>query len=387
MWRSPEAGGSGVIAPGWHPGATAPILLWCDHTASVSRPTGVQRVVRSLARELGDVAHPVGWDRWRRTMRNLSPQEVRAVGCVGIAPASRSDRGGWILFAETPESALASGIEPVGLARALGLRAAALVHDLIPVLAPEPYAPGRVALYRTYLRSLAGADLVLVTTQHVAAQLRRFLDAEELRVPRVTVVPLAAELPGVPRAAAPAPARVGKAPLELLTISRWEPRKNLPLLLRAIERVRNGGRDVRLTLVGRRGGFPDHEAELDAMLARMPWVVAPEETRDPALPALYARHHAAIYPSLDEGFGLPVLESLWCGRTCLHHHGSAMAEVGRGGGTLALDMADEGEVAAVLARLHDDPAITTHLAAEAARRPLRRWFDVATDIRAALAEA
>ena len=382
MWRSPEAGGSGADASGRPSQATAPIFLWCDRTASVPRPTGVQRVVRSLARELGEAAQPVGWDNWRRTVRPLSATERRALEHGGDEPVARYERGAWLLFAETPP--FADGVEPAGIAHALGLRAAVLVHDLIPVLAPGPYAPEIVAQYRAYARGLAEADLLLATTRHVAAQILRFLEVEGLRLPAIAVVPLAAELPGVPRLFDP-PARMRGAGLDLVTISRWEPRKNLPLLLRAVERVRDSGRDLRLTLVGRRGGFPDLESQLDAMLARMPWVDAPMETRDPDLPAIYARHHATIYPSLDEGFGLPILESLWCGRPCLHHDGSAMAEVAPGGGTLALDMADEETVATALARLHDDPSSIADLAGEAARRPLRRWAQVAAEVRAALA--
>ena len=387
MWRPPEAVGFGVEAPDYRSEATSPILLWCEHTASIARPTGVQRVVRSLARELGSAARLVGWDGWRRTLRPLSRVETRALGRAEVARNDRSARGGWLLFAETPASAFAAGVDPVELAHALGLRAAVLVHDLIPVLAPEPYAPEMVAFYRAYLRSVAKADLVFVTTHRVADQFRCFLEAEGPCVPAIIVVPLAAELPGVPRVVEPASIRAGGTRLDLLTVSRWEPRKNLPLLLRAVHRARGKRRDVRLTMVGRRGGFPEHDALLDTMLARMPWVSAPTETRDPDLAALYARHHAAIYPSLDEGFGLPVLEGLWCGRPCLRHDGSAMAEVGPGGGTLALDMKDEAGLAEMLVRLYDDPPLLADLAAEAVRRPLRRWAEVAADVRVALASA
>ena len=381
MWRSSETGDGFGVAAAETSAAAAPILLWCEHTVGVVRPTGVQRVVRNLARELGAAARPVGWDRWRGTVRALSPQETHGL-CPGRAHDTTPVRrgGGWLLVPETPSPA---GPDPVRVAQAYGWRVAVLVHDIIPVTAPEPYEPETVALYGAYVRSLVDADLVITTTQHVAAHLRRVLAEERLEMPPLTVVPLAAELPGIARVAVPISPREG-APLRFLTTSRWEPRKNLPRLLRAIGRARAGGRDIRLTLVGRRGGFPEHEALLDRLLASMPWVTAPHETRDAALPDLYARHEAAIYASLDEGFGLPVLESLWLGRACLHHAGSAMAEVAPGGGTLGLDMRDETAIAAVLCRLFDDPALLAGLSREATGRPLRRWADVAADIRSTL---
>lgn len=123
------------------------------------------------------------------------------------------------------------------------------------------------------------------------------------------------------------------------------------------------------------------------MLAEMPWVDVRTSTPNAVLGGLYARHHATIYPSLDEGFGLPVLESLWLGRCCLHHDGSAMAEVGPGGGTLALDMGNETGLAYVLRHVFDEPGLAAALAVEATERPLRRWADVAADVRAALESA
>ena len=366
----------------------APILLWCDHTAAIARPTGVQRVVRGLARELGAVATPIGWDRWRRSIRPLSFEERWALG-VTAAPANGPLPQGdsWLLIAETPTTAIADGVDPIIAAHGYGFRAAVLVHDLIPVLKPESYVPEVAAWYRAFFRSLAAADLLFATTRHVAKQLRGFFASEGLRLPPVAVVPLAAELPGTQRVVAPPPPRERGIPLELLTVSRLEPRKNLPRLLRAIERVRAGGRDVRLTLVGRRGGFPGHEDMIDALLARMPWVTAPSDVFDPVLCALYASHHAAIYPSLEEGFGLPVLESLWLGRPCLVHDGSAMAEVAPGGGTLSLDMGDEAVLAYALARVFDEPALAAALAAEATKRPLRSWAELASEVRDALETA
>ena len=69
---------------------------------------------------------------------------------------------------------------------------------------------------------------------------------------------------------------------------------------------------------------------------------------DDELRALHEQASATVFASWEEGFGLPVLESLWQGRPCLCHAGSAMAELVPGGGVLAVDMLDEDEIADAL---------------------------------------
>ncbi len=97
--------------------------------------------------------------------------------------------------------------------------------------------------------------------------------------------------------------------------------------------------------------------------------------------------HATMFGSWEEGFGLPVLESLWRGLPCLCHDGSAMAEVAAGGGVLAVDMLDEAAIARGMARLAGEDGLLERLGREAVERPIRDWDDYAHDVLAALARA
>lgn len=354
--------------------ADAPrVLLWCDTTAAVSFETGIQRVTRRLAMGLargGMEVVPAGWDVRSRLLR------------VGDGSAAAWP-GEWLLVPEIPLTALRDGVDAVRLGRAYDLRVAAVVHDLVPLRRPHDYCAAELDLYRRYFRSFAGADLVLATTEHVAGHLRAYLAAEELRVPPVAVVPLPAQFADVPRQDAGLLPRGPGEVLRLLAVSTWEPRKNLVALVRAVAatagRSRRGA--IHLTLVGRRGVFPALDAELLALAADMPEVAVLNRVGDEALAGLYQSHHAGVYPSLEEGFGMPVGESLWLGRPCLCHAGSAMAEVAPGGGTLMLDMADGNALGACLAQLVYEPAMLEELAAAIAARPLRSWADYAADVR------
>ena len=310
---------------------------------------------------------------------------MRTLAIPGAAPAGddalTGSKGARLLVPEIPMSVLAQDLDPVQIARAYGLPVAAIVYDLIPIRRAGDYDADARRLYRRYFRMFAGADSVIAMTDLVAGHLREHLRAEGLRAPEIAVLPLPAQFADLPRVRARGAARGPDAPLRLLTVSTWEPRKNLPLLLRAVRRAeaRTGG-SIQVTVVGRRGGFPAYDAEVEASLAGMPRVAALDRAGDADLAALYGSHHASVYPSVEEGFGMPILESLWLGRPCLCHAGSSMAEVAPGGGTLMTDMADEGAVAAGLVRLMDEPGLLDGLTEEALARPLRDWGDYAADV-------
>ncbi|MEY3774835.1 MAG: hypothetical protein RLZZ129_1615, partial [Verrucomicrobiota bacterium] len=99
-----------------------------------------------------------------------------------------------------------------------------------------------------------------------------------------------------------------------------------------------------------------------------------------ALEAAYRRCSFTVYPSLMEGFGLPVLESLARGRPCICSGRGALGETTRNGGCLALDNVDAAALTAALRRLLTTPAETAQLAAAARARRFRTWTDYAADL-------
>ncbi len=141
------------------------------------------------------------------------------------------------------------------------------------------------------------------------AAISRFgLDCE-----RVAAVPLAASSHFRPVEAAPA-----ERPY-FLFVGTLEPRKNIARLIEAWREVRKS-QEVDLVLAGR---VRDDFAE-----------PAPEEglrvlgaVRESELPALYSGAIAFVYPSLYEGFGLPVLEAMQCGATVITSRDPAIMEV------------------------------------------------------------
>lgn len=117
----------------------------------------------------------------------------------------------------------------------------------------------------------------------------------------------------------------------VLAVATLEPRKNLA---RAVEAARIAG--VELRVVGARGWGG---VEVSGWVGEIP---------DAELAALYRGAHCVLYPSLYEGFGLPVLEAMACGAPVVTSRGTAMEEVADGAAALA-DPLDATSIAAAIA--------------------------------------
>ncbi|OPZ88406.1 MAG: D-inositol 3-phosphate glycosyltransferase [candidate division TA06 bacterium ADurb.Bin417] len=138
----------------------------------------------------------------------------------------------------------------------------------------------------------------------------------------------------------------------LLYVGTIEPRKNLERLLLAFDRVRRlGHREYRLVIAGRRGwlceGFEKTLAGLPAAAREM--IIRTEYFPKEGLTDLYNLATAFVYPSLYEGFGLPVLEAMACGCPVVTSNTSSLPELA---GTAAR-LADPTEVESIAAAISD----------------------------------
>jgi glycosyltransferase involved in cell wall biosynthesis len=167
------------------------------------------------------------------------------------------------------------------------------LHDLSPWMWRR--AAKRVRRRTPVLLELGIATMIVTPGEAVRKQaIERF----RLRPERVVAVPEAAAAWFRPVATAPA------TPY-FLFVGTLEPRKNLAALVEAWREVRRH-HPVELVLAGRRrSDF--------AALAKEPGLRIMGEVPDEALPQLYSGALAFVYPSLYEGFGLPVLEAMQCG--------------------------------------------------------------------------
>jgi glycosyltransferase involved in cell wall biosynthesis len=188
------------------------------------------------------------------------------------------------------------------------------LHDLSPWLDPtwQPDA-SRVRRRTPRLLRMGLATMVITPTEAVRrAAIERFSLAPD----RVVAVPLAAN--DLFRPTSPV-VKPGEYPYFLFVGTR-EPRKNIARLLEAWREVRKA-LAVDLVLAGRaRADFP--------ALPEEPGLRVLGEVPDSDLPGLYSGALACVYPSLYEGFGLPVLEAMQCGALVITSRDPAILEVG-----------------------------------------------------------
>lgn len=157
----------------------------------------------------------------------------------------------------------------------------------------------------------------------------------------------------------------------ILCVGNLGTRKNQSLLVRAFARLaRTRAFDHDLVLVGKQsfgGERIPQEARLPGIAGRV-HLCGFVDTEE--LIALYNRATFSVYPSLYEGFGLPVLESMACGTPVITSNLSSMPEIA-GDAALLVDPRDEPGLAAMMSRLLDSPALRASLRAAGLERSRR----------------
>ncbi|MCS6879711.1 MAG: glycosyltransferase family 1 protein [Oscillochloridaceae bacterium] len=217
------------------------------------------------------------------------------------------------------------------------------VHDLTFLVRPDCAEAGlRRYLTRAVPRALRRADLVLVDSQATAADLARLLGVDGSRV-RLIYPGVDARFQPLPSTALEATrARLGLPTNFLLFVGTLEPRKNLPRLVRAFARLADP--ELHLVIAGRRGWLYEDIFATVEQLELQNRVHMLDFVADADLPALYNLARAFVYPSLYEGFGLPVLEALACGAPVVTSGVSSLIEVA-GEAAVLVDPLDEAAIA------------------------------------------
>jgi glycosyltransferase involved in cell wall biosynthesis len=174
----------------------------------------------------------------------------------------------------------------------------------------------------------------------------------------------------------------GRTPL-LLCVGIVEPRKNQALLLDVCEALWGEGRSFELHFAGRVNphfGRPIAQ-RMRRLGRRRPGLHFHAAASDGELSGLYAGARASLFPTLAEGCGLPLLESLWMGVPCVCSDLPVLRENAGGGGCLCVPPDDPVAWAAALRRILDDGELALRLASEAATRPLPTWAEAARSLR------
>ncbi len=384
-------------------------MIYLDVTSACQSAlnTGVKRIQRGMHASLRHRTdyRPVCWQLAGRYYRNPHPAELETLeGAKGnpprglglfdsFAPGALSD---WRHRARDASSLLDwpaqltrndTILVPdliwdnrgafLGGLRGSPARRIGIFHDAIALRRPRQSYIDRY-FCRRGIRALASFDAVLCISQEAENDLLHFWRKDGL-------VP-------VPTRVAPWPVPfTGSRPLSvpnfstkrLLYVARLEPHKNHLRLLTACETLWRERFSFDLHMIGCMA-YPDtawrilrRVKKLQKSRRLVQWEAHVSEAE---LHAAYRACSFMVFPSLLEGFGLPILESLWHGRPVVCGANGALGEVAAGGGCETVDTTNEITLAAGLRRLLTNRVRYDTLYAETQARSFRTWTDYWSDL-------
>jgi glycosyltransferase involved in cell wall biosynthesis len=331
-----------------------------------AQPTGVSITVSELLRALDTLApgrierigRSVGTDGPLRGLRYLAwlqtaaDSEVRAVGAAVVH--------------------YTNGVAPLRSRQPFALS----IVDLSLLRRPGDHPASRLALAPFLVSAARRARLIIVPSRATAHEVRRLL---HVSAERVVVIPLASRTAVGAKFVNHSMTNevIGRLGLDrgrfVLSLGTIEPRKNHARLLAAFERLARDDAGLRLVLTGRWGWRTTAFRRALAVSPVRDRVVVTGHVADDVVGALLRSCAVMVYPSLYEGFGLPVLEAMAAGSPVVTSAVSSLPEAA-GGAAILVDPYD---VASIAAGITEAIARRDELiAAGYARAAGRSWLDV-----------
>lgn len=247
------------------------------------------------------------------------------------------------------------------------LRSAVFIHDLIPIRDPDLSRP--IATNRNRKRARAAlqqADRIIVSSHHVADDLRRFAGEQGLSAPPLVIAPIAGEAFEADFDPAAKP--------HFLCVGTIEPRKNHALLFDVWRELaaKMGAKTPKLVIVGQEGPMTGNLLAPLRAPEVAPHVDLLDSCADQELAELMRNASALLFPSLSEGFGLPLVEALQMGTPVIASDTPVFREVGQDMALLLPATDRQAWIEAVAAHA-EKPALTADRAARAARFNAPDW--------------
>ena len=264
-----------------------------------------------------------------------------------------------------PQRAVSDKIElihcttPYGTFMPCRYRNVITICDVTPLLFPAAHNRMNVWHHRYVLPAiLKRADRIITISECSKRDIVKFYGISEQKI---TVTMLAADACYTPHPEGPGGAFVKDLPRPyVLNVGTLEPRKNLDGLLRAFAQAKKSGVPHTLVIAGARGWGDSRLAPLLRELGIAGSVIFTGFVEDEDLPHLYAGADFFVYPSLYEGFGIPVLEAMACGTPVIASNTSSIPEVA-GDAALLVDPHSDAELSAAIISLAGDGKLRQEL--------------------------
>lgn len=402
-------------------------MIYIDVTSSCKSPmnTGVQRVVRGLFRSISKAAGkseeviPVLWEPRLESYCRLSRRErgflerpfAKNAACKALAEPGRMAnrvpiwskvwrqmqhrRSQVDLLLElkkndtvfVPEIFQDNRLEWFHhLSKRTDARLVAVCHDAIGWRRPEITPPARRERFGDYLEALVHFDGVIAVSHEAADDLQAYWKARGHweKCPEVNVLGWPVDdhfsVPTKKKNSKKEASEVSevstKVP-QILCVGTLEPRKNHLTLLYAAESLWQKGLNFELVFVGRTTAQFGKQvlSEVERLQGQDRPVVWRRHVDDEKLQQAYQECTFTVFPSIVEGYGLPIVESLRHHRPCVCGSNGAIGELASQGGCYTVDQKQIGSLAYGMEQLLTDPNLYQKLRTEAEQRQFESWQD------------
>lgn len=376
--------------------ATGENLVDVNHLSQTTLMTGIQRVTHEAVRRWHR-DHPLSFVCWTEDFlalrRTTAAETARTLGQAppalrpdGIAPAPTVVvpwRSRFIL----PEVALEVPRTKRLQALALYGRSATGVigFDTVPLTSAETTDTNVPGYFMQELAAIRHMDRIATISQAARTEYegwRTMISSLGVTGPTIQTIslPVEARTPSTDELTA---ARrrycVPSVPM-VLCVGSHEPRKNHLAVLHSAELLWREGIEFSLVFVGGNAWNSDRfQRRLAELQAAGRPVEAALGIAEGTLWSLYRLARCTVFPSLNEGFGLPVAESLASGTPAVTSNFGSMLEIAAEGGALVVDPRDDHAIANALRTLLTDDLTHAQLVREALARPARTWEDYAAE--------
>ena len=377
------------------------LLYFVNNIISCDGRSGVQRVVVNLARELAKIASVdfVKWDWTANQLRYADRTDIAKLFRSLVLPdgvrvnkyahrvnyrfsdtLSSTDEV-WLLQPELGYHSQKGNdifLRVVALCREYGISVASIFYDNIPVTNPC-YADNR-HLHIVYVNQLVKSDLIIPISQYAGNSLREYYHsrAGDLRgIAAGKIFPvLLPDFDGDPSRLVRG--EESAQPI-ILSVGTVEPRKQQLETVRAFKSLRDTGLgNHKLVIVG--SLHPAVADEFLKSISREPDIIYHGYLPDKAIEELYRRASLSVFASNDEGFGLPICESLSRGVPVVCANFGSMGEIAGGGGCYTVNVNDPFALREGIRVAATDPEVRCRLRSEIERRFFRTWHDYAKEI-------
>ena len=386
------------------------IILDVTHTSHCYAHTGIQQVVRSMydALSSSNDVQPVCYDPYFEAWRDLDSQETKlmapsiknpSIGRKAIWTIKQKARGKYRKFVSgNVKKELSFNSDTILVApevfdakifqnythffnNILGPKIA-IFHDAVALQMPELSPKNTVAKLESYVKNLAAFDGIVAISQTSADVLKAlWQDIGISDQPPIAPIQLGV---GTKNVISNTKVTQQNDVPKVLCVSAIEGRKNQKTLLEAAKILWEEGAQFELTFIG----LPNRETGMQALslMHKMRLegysVFWKKTVSEDELHAFYKEASFTVYPSLAEGFGLPIVESLQWEKPCICSRDGAMGEVAQEGGALLCDVSSSVALATAMKTMLSDERTYVRLKNESRRRKFKTWLQYAEELKA-----